>query len=205
MLEGSFDQLFAPIVDLVRAHIEWAGPLVFFLSFVESLAIVGAFVPTTLLLLAIGSLAAAGLVSLVDLSVWAVAGAGLGYWLSFEIGRLYGQRIVAIGFLARRPDWLSKAHHFFERWDWFAIIASRFIAPARAVVPLLAGAMGARRLGFHLGNWVSAALWAPLSLAPASIAVAMTDLVASASPQFRSIMTIALGVGIVLLIRTLRR
>ena len=46
---------------------------------------------------------------------------------------------------------------------------------------------------------------APLTLAPASIAVAMTDLVESASPQFRSIMTIALAVGIVLLIRALRR
>jgi membrane protein DedA with SNARE-associated domain len=205
MLEGSFDQLVAPIVALVRAHVEWAGPLVFLLSFVESLAIVGAFVPATLLMLAIGSLAAAGLVSLVDLSVWAVAGAGLGYWLSFEIGRFYGQRIVAIGFLARRPDWLGKARHFFERWDWFAIIASRFVPLGRAVVPLVAGAMGARRLGFHLGNWVSAALWAPLMLAPASIAVAMTDLVESASPQSRSIMTITLAVGIVLLIRALRR
>ncbi|MGE0313726.1 MAG: DedA family protein [Lautropia sp.] len=205
MLETPFDQLFAPIVDLVRAHVEWAGPLVFVLAFVESLAIVGAFVPATLLLLAIGSLAAAGLVSLVALSVWAAAGAGLAYWLSFEIGRRHGDRITSIGFLQRRPTWLSKAHTFFERWDWFAIIASRFVPPARAVVPLLAGAMGARRLGFHLGNWVSAALWAPVTLAPASIGVALSELVASAPPQFRSIMTIALAVVVVLAIRALRR
>jgi membrane protein DedA with SNARE-associated domain len=205
MPEGAFDQLFAPIVDLIRAHIAWAGPIVFLLSFVESLAIVGALLPSTLLLLAIGSLAAAGMVSLMELSAWAIAGAGLGYWLSFEIGRYYGDRIESIGFLARRPDWLRKAHRFFERWDWFAIIASRFIPLGRAIVPLLAGAMGARRLSFHLGNWVSAALWAPLMLAPASIGVAMTDMLQSASPQFRSIMTIALVVGIVLVIRSIRR
>lgn len=205
MLEASFEQLFAPVVDLVRAHIEWAGPVVFLLAFVESLSIVGAFVPATLLLLAIGSLAAAGLVGLVELSLWSAVGAGLGYWLSFEIGRLYGERITSIGFLARRPEWLARAHRFFERWDWFAIVASRFVPPGRAVVPLLAGAMGARRLGFHLGNWFSAALWAPLTLAPASIGVALNELVSSASPQVRSIMTIALAVGVVLAIRALRR
>jgi hypothetical protein len=33
----------------------------------------------------------------------------------------------------------------------------------------------------------------------------MTDLLESASPQFRSIMTIGLAVGLVLLIRALRR
>lgn len=205
MPEGAFDQLFAPIVDLVRAHIEWAGPIVFALTFIESLAVISVLLPSTLLLLAIGSLAAAGLVSLTELSLWGIAGAGLGYWLSFEVGRYYGDRIESIGFLARRPDWLRKAHRFFERWDWFAIIASRFIPLGRAVVPLLAGAMGARRLGFQLGNWFSAALWAPLMLAPMSIGVAINDMLASASPQVRSIMTIALVVGVVLLIRALRR
>ena len=205
MPEGAFDQLFAPIVDFARAHIDWAGPIVFGLSFIESLALVSVLLPSTLLMLAIGSLAAAGLVSLTELSVWGIAGAGLGYWISFEVGRHYGDRIESIGFLARRPDWLQKAHRFFERWDWFAIIASRFIPLGRAVVPLLAGAMGARRIGFHLGNWLSAALWAPLMLAPVSIGVALNDLLASASPQTRSIMTIALVVGIVLVIRALRR
>jgi membrane protein DedA with SNARE-associated domain len=65
--------------------------------------------------------------------------------------------------------------------------------------------MGARRLGFHAGNWISAALWAPLMLAPASIGLALSEQLESASPQFRSILTIALVVGIVVLIRSLRK
>ncbi|MFM8557748.1 MAG: hypothetical protein ACKODG_16525, partial [Betaproteobacteria bacterium] len=59
MPDGFFEQLFAPILDLVREHRQWAPPIVFVLCFVESLAIVSAFLPATLLLLAIGSLAAA--------------------------------------------------------------------------------------------------------------------------------------------------
>ena len=79
MPELSLEQLFAPIIDLVRAHIDWAGPSVFVLALIESLAIISAILPSTLLLLAIGSLAAAGLVSRVELSLWGLTGAGLGY------------------------------------------------------------------------------------------------------------------------------
>ncbi|MEN9776113.1 MAG: hypothetical protein RL322_3183 [Pseudomonadota bacterium] len=205
MPEASLERLFAPLLDLVRAHGDWAGPLVFLLSLIESTAIISAFLPSTLLLLAVGSLAAAGIVSLVELSLWGTAGAGLGYWLSFEIGVRYGHRIESIGFLARRPDWLRKAHRFFEKWGGWAIIISRFIPLGRAVVPLLAGAMGARRLGFHLGNWVSAAIWAPVMLAPASIGVALADAMGSASPQVRSLLLIALAVGVILIVRSFRR
>ena len=205
MPEASLEGLFAPLLDLVRAHGDWAGPLVFVLSLIESTAIISAFLPSTLLLLAVGSLAAAGVVSLVELSLWGIAGAGLGYWFSFEIGVRYGQRIESIGFLARRPDWLRQAHRFFEKWGGWAIIISRFIPLGRAIVPLLAGAMGARRVGFHLGNWVSAAIWAPVMLAPASIGVALADAVGSASPQARSLLLIALAVGVILIVRSFRR
>ena len=205
MPEDFLTQLFSPILDFVRAHIEWAGPLVFALCLIESLAIVSVFLPSTLLLLGFGSLAAAGLVSLIELSAWGVIGAGLGYWVSFAAGRRYGSRIESLGFLARRPEWISRGHSFFERWGSVAIIASRFIPPGRAIVPLMAGAMGSQAVGFHVGNWVSALLWVPLMLAPASIGIALSEQLQQASPQTRSLMTIALVVAVILVVRGLRR
>ena len=205
MPDGMFDQLFAPILDLVRAHRHWAPPLVFLLCFVESLAIVSAFLPATLLLLAIGSLAAAGLVSLLELAAWGTVGAGLGYWLSFEVGRRYGRRIESFGFLARRPEWIERGHRFFERWGSVAVAVSRFIPLGRAVIPLLAGAMGNRRASFQVANWLSAVLWAPLMLAPASIGVALADQLQGASPQTRAVVMIAIVVAVVLVVRRLRR
>ncbi len=205
MTECLFDQWFAPVLALVREHGHWAGPLVFFLSFIESLAIVSAFVPASLLLLAIGSLAAAGVVSLAELCAWGIAGGGLGYWISFEVGRRYSQQIESLGFLARRPHWISRGHRFFERWGAFAVVVSRFIPLARALVPLLAGTMGGRRASFQLGNWLSALIWAPLMLAPTSAGLALAELLQDASPQSRAIITIALVVGIVLAVRGVRR
>jgi len=205
MPDGMFDQLFAPILDLVRAHRHWAPPLVFLLCFIESLAIVSAFLPATLLLLAIGSLAAAGLVSLLELAAWGTVGAGLGYWLSFEVGRRYGRRIESFGFLARRPEWIERGHRFFERWGSVAVAVSRFSPLGRAVIPLLAGAMGNRRASFQVANWLSAVLWAPLMLAPASIGVALADQLQGASPQTRAVVMIAIVVAVVLVVRRLRR
>ncbi|MFM7569155.1 MAG: DedA family protein [Betaproteobacteria bacterium] len=205
MPDGFFEQLFAPILDLVREHRQWAPPIVFVLCFVESLAIVSAFLPATLLLLAIGSLAAAGVVSLLELAVWGTIGAGLGYWVSFEAGRRYGSRIESLGFFARRPEWIERGHRFFERWGSVAVLLSRFIPIGRAVIPLLAGAMGNRRASFQVANWLSAVLWAPLMLAPASIGVALADQLKDASPQTRAIVLIAIVVAVVAAVRGLRR
>jgi membrane protein DedA with SNARE-associated domain len=82
--------------------------VVFVLALIESLAIISAVLPSTRPLLAIGWLAAAGLVSLVELSLWGGTGAGLGYWLSFDIGRYHGDQIETFGFLARRPRSVSR-------------------------------------------------------------------------------------------------
>jgi membrane protein DedA with SNARE-associated domain len=205
MPDNIFGQLFAPILDLVREHRHWAPPLVFLLCFVESLSVVSAFLPATLLLLAIGSLAAAGLVSLWELSLWGAIGAGLGYWLSYEVGKRYGRRIESFGFLARRPEWIERGHRFFERWGSVAVAVSRFIPLGRAVIPLLAGAMGNRRSSFQVANWLSALLWVPLMLAPASIGVALADQLQGASPQTRAVIMIAIVVGVVLAIRAFRR
>jgi len=205
MPDGFFEQLFAPILDLVREHRQWAPPLVFVLCFLESLSIVSAFLPATLLLLAIGSLAAAGVVSLLELAVWGTIGSGLGYWVSFEAGRRYGSRIESLGFFARRPEWIERGHRFFERWGSVAVLLSRFIPIGRAVIPLLAGAMGNRRASFQVANWLSAVLWAPLMLAPASIGVALADQLKDASPQTRAIVLIAIVVVVVAAVRGLRR
>ncbi len=205
MPDGFLETLFAPVLEFLRAHLHWSGPVVLLLSFIESLAIVSAFVPATLLLLAIGSLAAAGLVSLAELCAWGVFGGGLGYWASYELGRRYSQRIESIGFLARRPDWVSRGHQFFERWGSLAVAVSRFIPLARAVVPLLAGAMGGSRKRFQLASWLSALIWAPLMLAPASLGLALAAELQQASPQTRALIMIGIVVGVVWLLRSFRR
>ena len=190
-MEAFFAPLTAPFAAWVETHGAWAGPLVFLICFGESLVIVSALVPATILLLAIGTLAASGKLSLVELSLWGIAGAGLGYWASYEMGRRWSARILALGWLARRPELVARGHAFFARWGAGAVFVSRFVGPGRVVVPLLAGALGERPRGFHVGNWISAIVWTPLLLAPATIADRATGWIEALPREWRTTVVLA--------------
>ena len=191
-MESLFEPLTGPFTAWVAAHAAWAGPLVFLIAFTESLVIVSALMPATILLLAIGTLAASGALDLVTLCAWGIAGAGLGFWVSYELGRRWSARILALGWLARRPELVARGHVFFARWGVAAIFVARFVGPARVVVPLLAGALGEKPRGFHLGNWLSAILWTPMLLAPTTAANWVSAQIESLPPSMRAPTVIAL-------------
>lgn len=196
---GGIEQAAAPFTAFIEANAALAGPIVFAITFLESLAIVSAIVPATLLLIGMGSLAAAGVVDLGVLSLWGIAGGGLGYWASYEAGRRWGDRIEALPWLKRRPHLVAGAHRLFARWGVLAVFVSRFIGPGRIVVPLLAGTLEVRPRGFHVANWTSAIVWAPLLLAPTTIGAWLTEQLERLPPQLRSSLALgALGVTVVL-------
>ena len=163
-----------------------------------------AIVPATVLLVGIGSLATAGVLDLFTLSAWGVVGAGLGFWASYEGGRRYAREIEALPWLARRPDWIARGHGFFERWGAMAIFVGRFVGPARVVVPMMAGTMGVDSRRFHIANWASALVWAPLLLAPTAIAAWLTAWLEQLPPGLRTTVSLSIVVAIVLGLRALR-
>ncbi|MDZ4320284.1 MAG: DedA family protein, partial [Phenylobacterium sp.] len=78
------------LAALLQSHPEQAGLIVGLLVFAESLAFVGFFVPSTPLLLAIGALVGAGVVTPGPILVLAIAGAVAGDAISYELGRWMG-------------------------------------------------------------------------------------------------------------------
>ena len=72
------------IVAFVQANQAWAAPVAFILAFGESLAFISLFLPSTVILVAIGGLLGAG----TGTDLWAVVlaawlGGSLGYALSY--------------------------------------------------------------------------------------------------------------------------
>lgn len=204
-MESLFQDAVAPFTRFIETHAHWAGPVVFAICFLESLALVSAIVPATVLLIGIGSLATAGVLDLFTLSAWGAIGAGLGFWASYEGGKRYARQIEALPWLARRPELLAKGHGFFERWGAMAIFVGRFVGPARVVVPMMAGTMGVEGRRFHLANWASAVVWAPMLLAPTTIAARLTAWLESLPPELRTTVSLSIIVAIVLGLRALRR
>jgi len=162
-----FDTLEAYVlqtIDFVRAHQEWAVPVVMALAFGESLAFISLLVPAWAALVSIGALISAGEIDFWPIWVAAAIGAALGDWLSYWIGRKLEYRVQQIWPLSRYPDLIPKGEAFVKSWGVLAIFIGRFFGPLRASVPLVAGIFTMPYWRFQVANFTSAFLWAGVLL-----------------------------------------
>ncbi|HEX8414000.1 MAG TPA: DedA family protein [Sphingomicrobium sp.] len=137
------------------------------LAFGESLAIAGTIIPATPILLLLGTLIGRGLIEPAEAVPPALAGAIVGYWASWAIGRRLKSRIYRAKSLAARRRSVARVRLFLSRWGGPSLVIGRFmLGPLQSMLPLVAGAggMGPRR--FHVWNIVSAFVWVPIVLAP---------------------------------------
>lgn len=154
------------VVGFVRTHRELAPFVLGLLTFGESLAFVSLLVPATSILVAIGFVIAAADIPLWQAWLGAVVGAIAGNGLSYGIGRRYKTAAYEIWPLSRRPELIERGERFFGRFGPWAVFFSRFIGPARAVVPLMSGVFLMPPPLFQAANFASAFVWAFLLLAP---------------------------------------
>ncbi|WP_019903069.1 DedA family protein [Methylobacterium sp. 77] len=161
-----FEALKTTTLAFVEAHKEWAPFIVGLLAFCESLAFLSILVPATVLLVAIGALIGASGIPFWPIVIGGGIGAGLGDWVSYEIGRYFQHGAKTIWPMSRYPQMVEKGEDFCRRYGAWGIVIGRFIGPARAVVPLIAGIFEVARLPFQLANWSSAFVWAFVWLAP---------------------------------------
>ena len=154
------------IAGFVREHQSWAAPIVFLLAFLESLAFLSLLVPATGILLAIGALVGAAGVPFWPL--WLAGGIGgvLGYSLSYEFGRHFGERSFNVWPFRNYPGLIIRSKSFFERFGVAAVFLGHFVGPIRAVVPVVAGVYAVKRIPFEIANILAAFIWISSVLAP---------------------------------------
>lgn len=154
------------IIQFVKEHRSWAGPIVFVLAFGESIAFVSLVLPFWGMLVALGALIGGNIGSFEfwTILVCAACGAALGDWVSYWLGYHYHEQLARMWPLSKYPDLLPKGHAFFDKWGPWAIVLARFSGPFRASVPIVAGAVRMPNGLFQLANWSSAFLWAGVLL-----------------------------------------
>ena len=169
------EDLIADLGAFIERHSFWAGPVLGLITFGESMVLIGAFFPATVLMVAAGGLAGAGVIDPVSLLLWCVAGASAGDAVSYWLGRRVGPAAWRHPRLRPHRRALARARLFFRRYGVASIFLCRFMGPVRAFVPLIAGitAMGQRR--FQLANVGSALVWVPVMLAPGYLAAKGVD------------------------------
>lgn len=150
----------------VRDHGFWAGPIVGLITFGESLAVVGLFIPATAVMMVVGGLVGAGVLDPAPILVSAIVGAVLGDWVSYLIGRKLGPSVYRRWPLSNHRTLIARSRLFFRRFGFASIFIGRFLGPIRAFVPLVGGVMRMDQRRFQVANVTSAILWVPALLAP---------------------------------------
>jgi len=158
------EHLVQPTLDFIAAHSGWAAAIMFITAFGESFAFVSLLFPGTSMLIAAGTLMAAGSLPYLPIVVGAIAGAVLGDTISFWIGHRFGGGIARVWPFSRNPELLSSGIKFFARHGGKSVFIGRFFGPIRAVIPLAAGVMRMPRDRFWFANVTSAIVWAPMLL-----------------------------------------
>jgi len=133
--------------------------LVLLVSFAESLAFVGVFVPGGILVVLAGFLSAQGYLDLGDLIWFAAIGAILGDSLSYWLGSK-GVRFFRNENRILKLSHLEKGEQFFKKHGEKSVLLGRFIGPMRPIVPFVAGLFRMRQRTFLFWNIVSGFLWA---------------------------------------------
>jgi membrane-associated protein len=131
--------------------------------FAECGLLIGFFLPgDTLLLtagiaLSIGTIHASLAAYLVVAPIAAIAGNLVGYWIGYRAGPVVFDRPNSRLF---RPEYVTRAHAFFERFGWATIFLARFVPIVRTVATVFAGVSKMRFVSYALATLAGGIVWA---------------------------------------------
>lgn len=155
------------IVEFVRANEAWAVPIVFLLSFGESLAFLSILIPSTAIMIALGGLFGASGIPWLPVWLAAIVGSILGYAVSYWIGLYFKNDVERIWPFTKYPGMLPMGRAFFDRYGTYGVFIGHLIGPLRAVVPVVAGMYAMPQVPFQVANVAASIVWASLVLLPA--------------------------------------
>ena len=160
----------APLSALISDHRAWAGVVLGVATFLESLVLIGAFVPATALMLLAGGLIATGALDPVSVVLWSVGGAALGDAVSYGLGLWLGGGVLTLPFLRPHRRVIARTRLFSRRYGIASIFLGRFFGPLRAFVPVMAGMARMKAHSFQTANVASAFVWVVALVSPGYLA-----------------------------------
>jgi len=182
------------LLATISAYPHIALAIIFLTAFLESAAFIGTVVPAGIVMFTGGALVGAGVLDVRLTLGLAFLGAVAGDALSYVLGRHYAERIRASRLVARHARTFKRGEQFVERYGGKSVLFARFVAPVRAVVPVIAGIARMPRIRFYFINIVSAAIWAPVHVLPGVIFGASVRVAEAVTARLALLLLLVAGV-----------
>ncbi len=189
------DGMLQNMLDWVSLHPHLSGLLIFVVTLLESLVVIGLLIPGAIVLFGVGALVATGALELLPTLAWAATGALAGDTMSFLLGRHYHQRLRVMWPLKRYPRLVNRGIDFFYRHGGKSIFMARFVGPVRPILPAIAGMMDMRRSRFLLVDSIASILWAPAYILPGMVFGASLGLAAEVAGRLVVLLVMLVGIA----------
>jgi membrane-associated protein len=148
---------------LIQTYGLWVYVILFLIIFLETGLVITPFLPGDSLLFAAGTFASLGALDLatlfVLLSLAAIAGDALNYWIGYHMGPkvFRGTRLF-------KKEYLERAERFYERHGRKTIFIARFLPIIRTFAPFVAGMGRMQYRRFAAYNVLGGVAWVALFL-----------------------------------------
>ena len=163
------NELLQNLLSWITLHPMAFSIAVFFVALMESLVVLGLLIPGAALLFGAGALMATGALPITPIMLSTIAGAIVGDFISFLLGRHYHQTLRVIWPFRRYPVMVNRGVDFFVRHGGKSVFMARFIGPLRPIVPAIAGMMNMSTSRFLVIDIIASALWAPVYILPGMV------------------------------------
>jgi membrane-associated protein len=156
--------------DLVTTYGAWVYAILFAIVFAETGLVVAPILPGDSLLFAAGALAATGTLDIRVAGILLLLAAVGGDAVNYAVGRAAGTRVTQLARTNPRwrrwinPEYIDRAHTFFERYGGKAVVLGRFMPIVRTFVPFVAGAAVMSYPAFAFYNVAGGLAWVGLCL-----------------------------------------
>ena len=134
--------------------------ILFAIIFLETGLVVTPFLPGDSLIFAAATFAAMGMLNIYALVGILMVAAILGDTVNYEIGRVFGNKLIKIGGgRIIKQEHLDKTNKFYEKYGGKTIIFARFIPIVRTLAPFVAGIGKMKYKNFITFNAMGGVLW----------------------------------------------
>ncbi len=144
------------------------------ISFVESLPLLGSFIPGSVTMTAIGTLIGANIIPIAPTLLCAIIGAFSGDYISYVLGRRYKDHWRVSWPFKKHQKWLKNGEAFIERHGIKSVVIGRFVGPMRSLLPFIVGMLNMQQWRFTIAAIFSAIGWAIVYTLPGIIIGALS-------------------------------